>query len=158
MNSFPPPTGPPVENPHRRHTGRIVLVLTAAVVAIGALAVSAFSSDSDDSDEPAAADGGDRAPTAIPEPSPAPPTDGEPEASDGDIMPDVMCMNLQDAQDRIQEAGVFFSRSDDATGEGRNQILDSNWQVVGQTPVPGTPIGEFEAVLDVVKYGEPSPC
>jgi hypothetical protein len=67
-------------------------------------------------------------------------------------------MNLQDAQDTIQTTGVFFSRSRDATGEGRHQIIDSNWQVVAQTPAPGTPIGEFEAVLDVVKYGEPSPC
>jgi hypothetical protein len=73
-------------------------------------------------------------------------------------MPDVVCMNLQDAQDTIQTTGVFFSRSRDATGEGRHQIIDSNWQVVAQTPAPGTPIGEFEAVLDVVKYGEPSPC
>lgn len=73
-------------------------------------------------------------------------------------MPDVVCMNLQDAQDLIQEHGVFFSRSDDATGQGRAQILDSNWQVVGQDPPPGTPIGEFDAVLSVVRYGEPSPC
>ena len=73
-------------------------------------------------------------------------------------MPDVVCMNLQDAQDTIQDAGVFFSRSEDATGQGRNQILDRNWQVVSQTPAPGTPIGELEAVLSVVQYGEPSPC
>jgi hypothetical protein len=69
-----------------------------------------------------------------------------------------LCMNLQDAQDAIQEAGVFFSHSDDATGQGRNQIIDSNWQVVDQRPSPGTPIAEGEAVLSVVKYGEPSPC
>ncbi len=64
-------------------------------------------------------------------------------------------MNLQDAQDFIQEAGVFFSRSDDATGQGRSQIIDSNWVVVAQNPEPGVPIGEFEAVLSAVKYGEP---
>ena len=93
-----------------------------------------------------------------PEPSAAPSAEEESTTGDGAVMPDVMCMNLQDAQDTIQEAGVFFSRSDDATGEGRHQIIDSNWQVVGQTPAPGTPISEFEAVLDVVKYGEPSPC
>jgi hypothetical protein len=33
-------------------------------------------------------------------------------------MPDVVCHNLQDALDEIQEAGVFFSRSEDATGRG----------------------------------------
>lgn len=74
------------------------------------------------------------------------------------LMPDVMCMNLQEAQNEIQDHGVFFSRSEDATGQSRNQIIDSNWQVVGQSPEAGTPIGEFEAVLFVVKYGEPSPC
>ena len=53
------------------------------------------------------------------------------------IMPDVVCMNLQDAQNRIQEEGVFFSRSHDATGRERNQVLDSNWIVVGQSPAAG---------------------
>jgi hypothetical protein len=44
-------------------------------------------------------------------------------------MPDVVCMNLQDAQDAIQDAGVLFSRSEDARGHGRNQVLDRNGQV-----------------------------
>ena len=44
------------------------------------------------------------------------------------LMPDVVCMSLQDAQDTIQSAGVFFSRSDDATGDGRMQVVDDNWQ------------------------------
>ena len=47
-------------------------------------------------------------------------------------MPDVICMNLQDAQDEIQDHGVFLSGSVDATGQGRNQIIDSNWVVVDQ--------------------------
>ncbi len=85
-------------------------------------------------------------------------TADEPAAEEAQaIMPDVVCLDLQTAQDTIQEAGVFFSRSHDATGRDRMQLLDSNWQVVAQTPAPGTPIGELEAVLDVVKYGEPSP-
>ncbi len=75
------------------------------------------------------------------------------------LMPPVVCMNLQEAQDEIQDHGVFFSRSEDATGNGRMQINDSNWQVVAQYPDAGTPIGEAEAVLFVVKYGEqPNPC
>ncbi|MFF0817566.1 calcium-binding protein [Rhodococcus sp. NPDC003318] len=67
-------------------------------------------------------------------------------------------MNLQAAQDRLQLAGVFFSRSADATGAGRRQLVDSNWIVVGQTPLPGAPVSEAEAVLSVVKIGEPSRC
>ena len=73
-------------------------------------------------------------------------------ADDEAIMPDVVCMDLQSAQDSIQEAGVFFSRSNDATGDDRMQLVDSNWLVVGQTPAAGTPIGELEAVLDVVGW------
>ena len=74
------------------------------------------------------------------------------------VMPDVVCQNLQDAQDEIQRAGVFFSRSDDASGKGRAQVLDRNWIVVSQTPAPGSPVSEGEAILSVVKIGEPAPC
>lgn len=74
------------------------------------------------------------------------------------VMPSVVCMNLQAAQDAIQDAGVFFSRSADATGAGRRQVVDSNWIVVGQTPPAGATVGEAEAVLSAVKIGEPSPC
>lgn len=70
------------------------------------------------------------------------------------LMPDVICMNLQEAQDEIQDHGVFFSRSVDASGQDRMQIMDSNWIVVDQTPAPGTKIGEGDAVLSVVKIGE----
>lgn len=94
------------------------------------------------------------APTTQP-PETAPPTTAAPEA----LMPDVVCMNLQDAQDFIQsETGVFLSLSEDATGQGRNQVMDSNWVVVDQRPAVGTPIGEGDAVLSAVKIDEPSPC
>jgi|GEM_PF-6345100 len=70
------------------------------------------------------------------------------------LMPDVLCMNLQEAQDEIQDHGVFFSRSEDASGLGRMQINDSNWIVVGQFPSVGARIGEGDAILSVVKNGE----
>ncbi|OZC50787.1 calcium-binding protein [Rhodococcus sp. 06-621-2] len=65
-------------------------------------------------------------------------------------------MNLQAAQNLIHDAGVFFSRSEDATGAGRAQIDDFNWIVVDQTPGVGVPIEEGDAVLFVVKIGEPN--
>lgn len=75
------------------------------------------------------------------------------------LMPDVVCMNLQVAQDFIQsETGVFLSLSEDATGAGRSQIIDSNWIVVAQRPDVGTPIGEGDAVLSAVKLDEPNNC
>lgn len=73
-------------------------------------------------------------------------------------MPNVVCMNLQDAQNLIQDLGVFYSRSVDATGRGRNQVLDANWIVVDQNPGVGAPISEGDAVLSVVKVGEPNLC
>jgi pyruvate/2-oxoglutarate dehydrogenase complex dihydrolipoamide acyltransferase (E2) component len=69
-------------------------------------------------------------------------------------MPEVVGMNLEAAQDLIQTGGVFFSRSEDATGAGRMQILDRDWVVVSQTPAAGELIGEGDAVLSVVKIGE----
>nr|WP_308192448.1 PASTA domain-containing protein [Gordonia sp. 'Campus'] len=99
--------------------------------------------------------------TTPPQPSPTPPrtTGATPSAvNEVSIMPNVVCMNLQAAQNAIQSAGVFFSRSEDATGRGRSQMVDSNWIVVGQTPSPGTPFTEGEAVLSAVKIGEPNPC
>lgn len=74
------------------------------------------------------------------------------------VMPNVVCMNLQEAQDTIQQAGVFFSRSKDASGQGRRQVFDRNWIVVAQTPEAGSTVGEAEAVLSAVKIGEPNPC
>jgi len=73
-------------------------------------------------------------------------------------MPDVVCMGLQDAQNEIQDRGVFFSKSVDASGEGRRQIWDRNWIVVAQNPAPGEPIGENEATLAVVKTDEDNDC
>ncbi|MGW2661910.1 PASTA domain-containing protein [Nocardia tengchongensis] len=67
-------------------------------------------------------------------------------------------MNLQDAQNKIHAAGVFYSRSKDATGKNRHQVMDRNWLVVAQSPSPGTPFGEGDAILSVVKYGEPNNC
>ena len=95
---------------------------------------------------------------ATPAPTLPPPTAAPVTAPVQSLMPNVMCMNLQDAQDLIQTVGVFFSQSVDATGQGRSQIIDSNWQVVAQTPEVGTPFGEGDAVLAVVKIGEqPNP-
>jgi hypothetical protein len=79
-------------------------------------------------------------------------------ADESQVMPDVVCLNLQDAQDEIQESGVFYSRSVDATGQDRRQIVDRNWIVVDQSPAPGADIDEGDAVLAVVKDDDPNEC
>jgi hypothetical protein len=99
------------------------------------------------------------APTTAAPTTAAPTTAAPPTEPATNLMPDVVCMNLQEAQDFIQaETGVFYSRSEDATGADRSQILDSNWIVVAQRPAPGTPIDEGDAVLSAVKIGEPNDC
>ena len=70
------------------------------------------------------------------------------------LMPNVVCMNLQAAQDAIQDHGVFFSRSKDASGRNRSQLIDRNWIVIKQSPAPGKMIAEGDAVLSAVKIGE----
>ena len=70
------------------------------------------------------------------------------------LMPNVVCMNLQAAQDLIQDHGVFLSRSKDASGRNRSQLIDRNWIVIKQTPAPGKKIGEGDAMLSAVKIGE----
>lgn len=70
------------------------------------------------------------------------------------VMPDVVCMDLQSAQDLIQDQGVFYSRSEDATGEDRNQIVDSNWIVIEQNIMPGDGFDEGDVVLKVLKEDE----
>jgi hypothetical protein len=75
------------------------------------------------------------------------------------VMPDIACgTDLQLAQDLVQEAGIFFSRSEDATGQDRSQVMDRNWTVVAAEPPAGRPIGEDEAVFYVVKDEEFSGC
>jgi hypothetical protein len=74
-------------------------------------------------------------------------------------MPAIACgTDLQVAQDRVQLLGIFFSTSEDASGAGRSQVIDANWTVVDQSPAPGTPVGEGEAVFYAVKDEEFSGC
>lgn len=94
-------------------------------------------------------------PAVPPAPAPAAPA---PQVQAQALMPPVVCMNLQSAQNAIQAAGVFYSRSADASGQGRMQINDSNWLVVQQEPPAGAVIGEGDALLSVVKIGEPNNC
>ncbi len=72
-------------------------------------------------------------------------------------MPNLIGSNLQDAQDAIQALTnneIFFSGSTDLTGQGRNQIMDANWQVCTSTPPPGATITK-DTMIDfgVVRIG-----
>jgi beta-lactam-binding protein with PASTA domain len=59
-------------------------------------------------------------------------------APSGNLVPNVVGMNHQQAQDTLQAAGFYVLGEEDATGKGRNLVLDRNWVVVEQIPKAGT--------------------
>jgi hypothetical protein len=72
-------------------------------------------------------------------------------------IPNVVCKDLQAAQDTLQAAGFFNLHSKDGTGQGRMQLVDRNWVVVAQSePVGATPGLEASITLSAVKFGEPT--
>lgn len=147
---------PTIQLPNTNPSKLPLVLAAASVVALAALAVGVWAGN----DSPTSTEvSGITTIATVPETTLAAEVVSATEAeTTGATMPDVVCMNLQDAQDAIQETGVFFSRSNDASGQDRLQVVDSNWIVVGQSPEVGSPIGESDAVLDVVKLDEPNDC
>jgi beta-lactam-binding protein with PASTA domain len=73
------------------------------------------------------------------------------------VVPNVVCRDLQTAQDALQAAGFYVLSSQDGTGKGRHQILDRNWVVTAQSAAAGTrPKLSTRITLTVVKFGEPT--
>ncbi|MCP2250615.1 PASTA domain-containing protein [Lentzea aerocolonigenes] len=80
-------------------------------------------------------------------------TSGEPRAKGA--VPNVVCLDLQKAQDTLQAAGFYLLGSEDATGQRRQQLVDRNWVVVSQSEPPGsTPDPKTKITLGAVKFGE----
>jgi hypothetical protein len=73
-------------------------------------------------------------------------------------MPNLVGRNLQDAQDAIQALtgnAIFFTKSHDATGSGRHQILDRDWKVCSQNVKPGATFTADTGIdLGAVKLSE----
>jgi len=73
------------------------------------------------------------------------------------VVPNVVCMNLQDAQDLLQAAGFVNLSSIDGNGQDRMQVLDRSWLVTKQSIAAGTHLDPSTRIaLTVVKYGEPT--
>lgn len=76
-------------------------------------------------------------------------------------MPNEVGNDLQFAQDHIQSVTdnfLFYTSSEDATGAGRMQMLDSGWVVCSQSPRPGAVFDyDTDIVFFVVKEGERCP-
>jgi hypothetical protein len=67
-------------------------------------------------------------------------------------MPNLVGTGLQKAQDDIQKLtgnGVFFTSSHDATGRGRHQVIDSDWQVCTQN----VPAGDTITITSKIDFG-----
>jgi hypothetical protein len=85
------------------------------------------------------------------------PTDPAPTKPPAGVIPKVVCLDLQRAQDSMQAAGYLNLLSRDGTGRGRSQLLDRNWVVTAQAPAPGArPALTSRVMLTAVKYGEPT--
>ena len=86
------------------------------------------------------------------------PSDGAGDtASAPGVVPNVVCKDLQAAQDTLQTAGFFNLASVDGTDQGRVQIIDRNWVVIKQSAAAGSrPDPQERIALTVVKFGEPT--
>ncbi|MFI6485780.1 PASTA domain-containing protein [Nonomuraea sp. NPDC050663] len=89
------------------------------------------------------------------------PTTTEPKASAVDSqpdearLPDVVGMNLQEAQDMMQASGFYVLNDKDATGQNRFQVYDRNWIVTEQSPKAGKKVPmDTPVTLWAMKYGE----
>jgi hypothetical protein len=71
------------------------------------------------------------------------------------VIPDVICMDLQLAQDKAQAAGIYRVAVQDASGRHRRHADDQNWVVVSQTPAPGSRPRRPQMTLQVRAYGDP---
>ena len=71
------------------------------------------------------------------------------------MVPDVIGLDLQSAQDTLQADGYRHLDSVDDTGRGRFQVNDSNWVVVSMYPDAGETVSTaYEITLFVVKEDE----
>ncbi|MBM7771155.1 beta-lactam-binding protein with PASTA domain [Actinokineospora baliensis] len=83
-------------------------------------------------------------PTTIPEPPTlAPPSSAVKSAA----VPNVVGLDHQAAQDAMQKAGFYYLTEEDATGQGRQLVIDTNWEVVEQVPAAGTVAPQSDKIL-----------
>jgi hypothetical protein len=70
-------------------------------------------------------------------------------------VPNVVGMNHQAAQNRLQASGFHNLRERDCTGRGRLLLFDRNWRVVRQSPAAGRRVRPNRAItLCSVKYSD----
>lgn len=68
--------------------------------------------------------------------------DGGGETGGGIVVPDVIGLDHQAAQDAMQGEGLWLLDEEDCTGQGRALLFDRNWEVVSTDPPAGTAVSE----------------
>jgi beta-lactam-binding protein with PASTA domain len=73
-------------------------------------------------------------------------------------MPDLIGDDLDDAEAALTALGAERVKTVDANGDGRSQIMTSNWKVCSQDPRQGKDTdGDRKITLGVVKQSERCP-
>ena len=131
-----------------RHRSRSIATATAMALA-GLVALAGCSA------------GQAAAPAPVTESTPAAaPDQASPDAPESEpavtfTMPNLVGKSLQAAQDELQALGSYLLDQQDASGEGRMQMDDSNWKVCSQDPAADTEVSiAATVVLASVKNNE----
>ncbi|GAA2754676.1 hypothetical protein [Actinopolymorpha rutila] len=74
------------------------------------------------------------------------------------LLPNLVGMGLQSAQEAARGAGFADLTSHDALGRGRRQILDRSWRVCSQSPAPGRWTKDSPVDLGAVRLEERCPA
>ena len=165
-----PRSGPPAKKPFHK---RPWVLVVAGLFVIGAIGNAVNGEDKETAASSAAATSTSTtaptttAPTTTAPRTPsqpiAPPVTAAPTTSAAPVvdfvMPDLVGIDLQSAQNVVQDNGVFLSTSHDLLGS-RSQMLDSNWIVCTQNIPAGQRVtGDVEGAIDfgAVKRGESCP-
>jgi hypothetical protein len=102
-------------------------------------------------------------PAAPPTPAPVPPSAAPwtPPPREPTVqieLPDLVGQDLDDVVAALEALGADDLRLVDATGQGRRQVVDSNWQVCTQDPREGRTVDVDDRItLAVVKQSERCP-
>ncbi|WP_159449219.1 Ltp family lipoprotein [Demequina sp. NBRC 110055] len=154
------PVSPPADEREWWKKKRFLIPIGAVAVFFGIGALGAAAGGDDDSTGVAAASPTptEAAPSPTETPDVSSPTPTASEAPTTFMMPDLVGDNLQDAQDELQDLGSYFVDQEDASGDERTQVLDSNWQVCTQDPAAGDEVPiETVVVLASVTLDETCP-
>ncbi len=170
QSATPQATGPARSPAPPRRRGRVIVVVVLVIAGlVAAFMLGARSNDETVANDPMTSDTVpvEPGPASTPGPGAGPtlsPDGGQsttsamPSQPPAPVMPSVIGMVLQDAQDLLQSQGSYLMDQVDATGGGRFQFFDTNWKVCSQEPSAGTPLSSVDVVtLNTVKLDESCP-